>query len=98
MSYTVLVSDEAIFDITEASFWYESQKTGLSKKFQKDIKRGIDYISKQPETLQKRYGNVHIYFTNVFPFGIHYIIDKNTIKVIAVFHTSKDPKNWSKRL
>ena len=30
MIYTVLLSDEALFDITEASFWYETQKTGLS--------------------------------------------------------------------
>ncbi|TGV00329.1 hypothetical protein [Flavivirga rizhaonensis] len=98
MIYEVLVSDEAIFDITEASFWYDKQKKGLADKFQQDIKIGIDYLSKEPLTIQKKYKDVHIYFTNVFPFGIHYVLKGKTVKIIGVFHTSKDPKNWSKRL
>lgn len=98
MIYKVLVSDEAIFDITEASFWYDSQKKRLSKKFQQDIKKGIDYLSKEPKTLQIRYKNVRIYFTKIFPFGIHYVIQENTVKVIGVFHSNKNPKSWSSRL
>jgi len=35
MSYRVLISDEALFDITEASFWYESQKQDYLKSFKK---------------------------------------------------------------
>jgi len=98
MIYKVLVSDEAIFDITEASFWYDSQKKGLGEKFQRDIEIGIEYLSKEPQTLQRRYKNVHIYFTKIFPFGIHYVIEQSSVKVIGVFHTSKNPKNWSNRL
>ena len=54
MIYEVLVSDEAIFDITETSFWYDTQKKGLADKFQQDIKIGIDYLSKEPLSIQKK--------------------------------------------
>ena len=98
MNYNVIVSDEALFDITETSFWYDGKEHGLAKKIQQEIKNSIAYLSKEPQTLQKRYKNVYIYFIKVFPYGIHYIIDKNTVKVIGVFHTSKNPKNWIGRM
>lgn len=79
-------------------FGMKLKKKGLSKKFQKDIRIGLEYLSKEPQTLQKRYKNVRIYFTKVFSFGIHFIIDSDTVKVIGVFHTSKAPKDWSERL
>ena len=98
MIYDVLVSDEAIFDIAEASFWYGKKKKELAKKFQEEIKQSIEYLSKEPQTIQKKYKNVHIYFTKTFPFGIHYIMDKKTIKLIAVFHISINPKNWTDKI
>jgi hypothetical protein len=47
---------------------------------------------------KKRYKNLRIHFIKRFPYGIHYLFDGNDIKVFGVFHTSRDPKNWSKRL
>ena len=98
MIYNVLVSDEAVFDITEASFWYDQQNKGLAQKFQQEIKVGIEYLPKEPKSIQIRYKNVDIHCTKIFPFGIHYIIEAKTVKIIAVFHTSKNPTNWSDRI
>jgi plasmid stabilization system protein ParE len=36
--------------------------------------------------------------TRRFPYGIFYMLDPATIAVIAVFHTSRDPRQWQARL
>jgi plasmid stabilization system protein ParE len=89
---------EALFDIEDIVFWYESQRMGLSYDFELCLEVGIDEIIRNPEIFQKKYKNVKIRFISRFPYGIHYVFDGNKIKVLGVFHTSRTPKNWSKRL
>jgi hypothetical protein len=62
------------------------------------LEAGIGEILRNPEAFQKRYKNIKIRFISRFPYGIHYIRIENVITVIGVFHTSRSPKNWSKRL
>lgn len=89
---------ETLFDIEDIVLWYEEQRIGLSYDFELCLEAGIDEIVRNPEAFQKRYKNIKIKFISRFPFGIHYIIKNTEIKVIGVFHTSRPPKNWSKRL
>ncbi|OBX26117.1 hypothetical protein LX77_02077 [Gelidibacter algens] len=92
MSYKVLISDEAYFDISDAMFWYHTKQVELKTQFLSEIKSSIE-----PYHIQKRYKSVRILFLKTFPFGIHFTIQDNTVKVIAVFHTSKNPQNWTKQ-
>lgn len=89
---------EALFDIEAAVLWYEEQRTGLSYDFELCLEVGIEEVLRSPEAFQKRYKNIKIKFISRFPYGIHYIFIENEITVIGVFHTSRSPKNWSKRL
>ena len=89
---------EALFDIEAAVLWYEEQRTGLSYDFELCLEVGIEEVLRNPEGFQKRYKQVKIKFISRFPYGIHYIFIENQITVIGVFHTSRSPKNWSKRL
>ena len=94
--YRVFVLAEIVFDIRESFLWYEKQQNGLEKEFKKDINTAFSYISKEPYLIQKRYRNIHIYFMKVFSYGIHYVIERNDIRIIAVFHTSKSSRSWSR--
>lgn len=89
---------EALFDIEAAVLWHEEQRTGLSYDFELCLEAGIDAILRNPEAFQKKYKDIKIRFISRFPYGIHYTYNDNKIIVIAVFHTSRSPKNWSKRL
>jgi plasmid stabilization system protein ParE len=71
---------------------------GLSYDFELCLEAGIDAILRNPEAFQKKYKDIKIRFISRFPYGIHYRYKENQIIVIAVFHTSRSPKNWSKRL
>ena len=88
---------EALFDIEEITLWYEDQREGLSYDFELCIEVGINEIQRLPSGYQKRYKNIKIKFINRFPYGIHYVIKENQITILGVFHTSRSPKNWTKR-
>jgi plasmid stabilization system protein ParE len=89
---------ESLFDIEAAVLWYEEQRIGLSYDFELCLEAGIEEVLRSPEAFQKRYKQVKIRFISRFPYGIHYVVIENQITVIGVFHTSRSPKNWSKRL
>lgn len=96
--YKLRFVKEALFDIEDIVLWYEEQRIGLSYDFELCLEAGIDAISRNPNAFQKKYKNVKILFISRFPYGIHYRFEKEEIVVIGVFHTSRSPKNWSKRL
>ncbi len=98
MKYTLQISEEAILDASEASIWLEQQIPGLSSSFDLCMDAALMAIQRNPKICQVRYKKVRVVFTERFPYGIHYIIVKNEIRVLGVFHTSKSPSNWVDRL
>ena len=96
--YKIHFVKEALFDIEDIVLWYEEQRMGLSYDFELCLEAGVDAILRNPDAFQKKYRNIKIRFISRFPYGIHYKFEKNEIVVIGVFHTSRSPKNWSKRL
>ena len=96
--YKIQFTKETLFDIEAVVIWYEEQRLGLSYDFELCLEAGIEVVLRDPESFQKRYKQVKIRFISRFPFGIHYVIIENQITIIGVFHTSRSPKNWSKRL
>ncbi|TDX09009.1 type II toxin-antitoxin system RelE/ParE family toxin [Flavobacterium sp. S87F.05.LMB.W.Kidney.N] len=96
--YKIRFVKEALFDIEDAVLWYEKQRIGLSYDFELCLEAGIDSVLRNPDLFQKKYKKIRIHFISRFPYGIHYLVEKDEIVVIGVFHTSRSPKNWSKRL
>jgi plasmid stabilization system protein ParE len=95
--YSIQFTKEALLDVEDIVIWYEEQRKGLSFDFELCLEVGVNEILRTPKAYQKRYGKIKIRFINRFPCGIHYIIKEDLIIIIAVFHTSRSPKNWSKR-
>jgi len=91
-------SRDALLDLEDIILWYEEQREGLSYDFELCLEAGLAEITRTPSAFQKKYINVKIVFINRFPYGIHYIINPDSIIVIGIFHTSRSPNNWNKRL
>ena len=96
--HQLLISDESRLDILDAFSWYESRRPGLGKDFELCLEAGLNQIQKDPFLFQTRYKNLHVHFIDRFPYGVHYLIEGDTIKVFGIFHTSRNPINWIKRL
>lgn len=94
MSSTLIIKPSAEEDITDAFLWYQQQQVGLGVFFVNEIDKALDLITVFPNAFEVRYEKVRIVFTDRFPFGVHYIFEKERIFVLAVLHTSSDPSNW----
>lgn len=83
-------------DIREAAKWYNKRQEGLGKRFTAEVREKVHFIRQNPETSIIRYDNVRTAVLNVFPFMVHYTVDKKieTVIISAVLHTSRNPELW----
>jgi len=58
----------------------------------------IESVLRTPEAYTPIYKKTRRALVRKFPFGVHYIIEEETIVVLAVFHASRNPKEWKKRI
>jgi plasmid stabilization system protein ParE len=86
-------------DIQEAANWYNSRQYGLGRKFINQVKRTIHFIRENPEAIAIRYDNIRTVVIDTSPYMVHYLIDESatSIIIVAVFHTSQDPRLWKKQ-
>ncbi|MCW4469350.1 type II toxin-antitoxin system RelE/ParE family toxin [Flavobacterium sp. MFBS3-15] len=87
--YPIVISDEAQLDISESSEYYLEISEDLQERFLSEIIAAIDEVQTNPTLHQIRYRNIRIAFTQVFPFGIHFFIDSNTIFINRILHTKR---------
>lgn len=97
-SFLLEISEEAKYDIFDAFLWYEEQREGLGLDFELCLEAGLYTLNKHPLLFEEKYQNVRIHFIERFPYGIHYLIYRNEIKVVGVFHTSRNPNDWFERI
>jgi toxin ParE1/3/4 len=91
------ISEKAKLDIFEAFLWYEEQRDGLGFRFEVSIEAALAKLIQNPLLFQVRYEDIRVHFIERFPYGIHYLIEPDEIKVVGVFHASRDPKDWTDR-
>lgn len=97
MNYRLLVSQEARLDIFDAFLWYENQRDNLGSELESSLEEGFKKIVTNPLAFQKQYDSIRIHFIDRFPYGIHYLIDDDSVRVFGVFHTHRDPNKWKER-
>ena len=98
MKYKLIVRKEAEKDLTSASEWYENQRKGLGHDFLLCVEAKINTLIDNPKMYQKIYKNVRRALIRKFPYGIFYIIAKDTIVILAVLHCRRSPQISGKRL
>ena len=94
MSFKILLVHRANIHIVQAIEWCSKQEKDLEIRFLKSLDKSIIYIQNNPFKSQIRYKNVRVKFMRNPKFGVHYVIDGQTIFIIGVFHTSQDSTKW----
>ena len=85
-------AEEAKFEIKESYRWYETRVPNLGEKFLYDLNNCLDRIDKNPKLYRLVYRNHRQGQLTNFPFVVIYEIIDSSIRVISVFHTSRNPK------
>jgi len=98
MSYQVVLKLEAHQDIFKALLWYESKRVGLGGEFYQEIENVKDFLSLNPIIIEiKHKNNVRWIQVDRFPFIVVYVVNEDTVVILAVISTHRHPKRWKSR-
>jgi plasmid stabilization system protein ParE len=73
--------------------FYESQREGLGREFRATVEEYFQQIAGNPEWFPEVRGEVRRAVVRRFPFVIHFLVEKQRIVVLSVFHTSRNPED-----
>lgn len=86
MSFKIVISEEAEFQIYKAYMYYSEINDALAERFNDELVEAIDFLKENPEHFQNRYREIRIVLTKNFPYSVHYIIKNNTVYVLKMLH------------
>ena len=97
--------DEAISEVADSTAWFDCQLQGLGAEFRKEFEQSLESIIAAPESfarfefLNARRGkNVRRAVTSRFSHVIVFDVRDAEIVIVAVYHSSRRPNYWMKRL
>jgi len=96
--FPVVFLAEAEAEFKEAQAWYEERTPGLGQAFVTNVQAAIQRIRRAPVQFPAVDGEVRRALIRRFPYGVFYLNEEDRIVVIAVYHSSRDPKEWRSRV
>jgi plasmid stabilization system protein ParE len=96
--FSLKINPFAEEDLEDSFDYYEHQKEGLGKEFLDEVKTRLNRVTENPNQFPKNRKGIRKALTNRFPFIIFFYVKDIVINVFAIFHSSRDPKNWGKRV
>lgn len=96
--FSVAFTPEAEMEALEGYFWYENQRIGLGEEFKLCLDVKIELLMKNPKTSSYIYKDIRASKIKRFPYNLLYRIANSQIQIVAVFHHSRNSKEWRKRI
>lgn len=84
-------------EIQTAYRWYESHRADLGRDFMDELDRVLRQIAESPERYGFSESDIREGAMSRFPHAVFYRVLDDRIRVLAVFHTSRDPSVWRSR-
>ena len=85
-------------EFLDAKEYYEIERSGLGKIFEKEIRQGIEKIKKFPEAWSVERPEIRRFILHKFPYKILYSIQKDEILILAFAHSHRKPDYWDERV
>jgi plasmid stabilization system protein ParE len=98
MAAELIIAPEAEQDSADAYDWYESQRIGLGDDFLGRVEACIQRICRMPETHAVVFEGYRRALVRRFPYAVFYEYAEDKVTVYAIYHTSRDPDKWRRRL
>lgn len=85
-------------ELREAVRWYDGKRAGLGREFADEVRRATEKIAQFPDAWPHISQNARRFLLTRFPYGVIYLVEDETILIVAVMHLRRDPIIWQKRL
>lgn len=85
-------------EIADAHGWYEQRQAGLGTAFLDEVERVLAEITANPARYGFADADIREGLLTRFPYAVYYRVLTDRIRVLAVYHTSRDPAGWQSRV
>lgn len=96
--FSIELSNEAEKDFEKSYAFYYENNPKVADTFFQNINRSFEKIKENPHTFPTVHKDVKKYVIKKFPFVIYYRLMNTIIRVIAIFHSSRNPEKWNERV
>lgn len=83
-------------ELEEAVLWYAEREPGLESEFIRSVDASLQAIRRQPELFPVAHKNIRRALIRRFPYSIFYFQDNETLIILSIFHSSREPKKWNR--
>jgi len=97
MSFSLILQQEALDDLKAAFDYYESVRSDLGDQFIVAFREVAFHIEGNPFLFQEIYKDKRRAVITRFQYNIIYTIENDTVRVVAVMHSSMNPQRWEGR-
>jgi plasmid stabilization system protein ParE len=98
MGVELIFAPEVEQDLSEAYSWYQERRVGLGEEFLTCVDACIQAICRNPEMHAVIYKDYRRGLVRRFPYSVFYEYSGDSVTVYCVFHNSRDPTKWRRRL
>lgn len=98
MNLTIAFHRAALAEYLDAVEWYEQRRTGLGEAFATAVERVTDRLAAQPDFYPVVHREVREALVSGYPYCLYYRVEEHRVVVLSVFHTSRDPSSWQRRV
>ena len=94
---SVVFSPAARAELLEARDWYASRDVRLAGRFVTEIETIVERIGTEPQQFPVVYRDIRRARCRRFPYALFFRVIAGTVRLIACFHSSRDPRQWQRR-
>jgi plasmid stabilization system protein ParE len=96
--FKIELSEDAESDFEKSYEYYLGENSKVADLFYKKIDYCLHTIKQNPYSYSVAYKHIRKYIVKKYPFVIYYIIEDSIVRVVAIFHSSRNPEIWNERI
>jgi len=96
--YTVEAESAVEADVEGAFDWYEGEEPGLGFEFLEELRAAYHRILEHPFGYRDLRSGIRRALTRRFPYAVYFSVEGETIVIVAVLSTARDPAEWQRRI
>jgi len=85
-------------DVEAAFDWYESEGPGLGFEFLEELRAAYHRVLDHPFGYQDLRSGIRRALTRRFPYAVYFSVEGETIVIVVVLSTARDPEEWQRRI
>ena len=97
MPYRVIFTPVARSELLEAIDWYARRAPSVVSRLRAELRTVVARMAQNPFQFPEGPSDTRRVLLRHFPYVVVYTVTTEAIRVVAFFHTSRDPKRLSTR-